>query len=133
MTDNKLLFPDESFAIRKVVFDVNREMGSGFVEAVYQECMERELTEKRIPFRSQVELKLQYKGEPLTQTYKPDIVCYEKIIIELKAVSKINAEHKAQLLNYLKATDLKLGLLVNFGSHPQAQIVRIVNTASPRV
>ena len=133
MTDNKLLFPDESFAIRKVVFDVNREMGSGFVEAVYQECMERELTEKRIPFRSQVELNLQYKGEPLTQTYKPDIVCYEKIIVELKAVSKINAEHKAQLLNYLKATDLKLGLLVNFGSHPQAQIVRIANTASPRV
>ena len=133
MTDNKLLFPDESFAIRKVVFDVNREMGSGFVEAVYQECMERELTEKRIPFRSQVELKLQYKGEPLTQTYRPDIVCYEKIIVELKAVSKINAEHKAQLLNYLKATDLKLGLLVNFGSHPRAQIVRIANTASPRV
>ena len=133
MTDNKLLFPDESFAIRKVVFDVNREMGSGFVEAVYQECMERELTEKRIPFRSQVELNLQYKGEPLTQTYRPDIVCYEKIIVELKAVSKINAEHKAQLLNYLKATDLKLGLLVNFGSHPRAQIVRIANTASPRV
>ena len=133
MTDNKLLFPDESFAIRKVVFDVNREMGSGFVEAVYQECMERELTEKRIPFRSQVELNLQYKGEPLTQTYKPDIICYEKIIVELKAVSKINAEHKAQLLNYLKATDLKLGLLVNFGSHPRAQIVRIANTASPRV
>ena len=78
MTDNKLLFPDESFAIRKVVFDVNREMGSGFVEAVYQECMERELTKKRIPFRSQVELNLQYKGEPLTQTLSPILSAMKK-------------------------------------------------------
>ena len=82
---------------------------------------------------SQVKLNLQYKGEPLKQTYMPDIICYEKIIVELKAVSKITDEHKAQLLNYLKATDLKLGLLVNFGSHPQAQIVRIANTAPPPV
>jgi GxxExxY protein len=77
---------------------------------------------------AQAELVLSYKGEQLTQTYKPDFICYGKIIVELKAVKEIAAEHKAQLLNYLKATGLELGLLVNFGAYPKVEIVRIANS-----
>ena len=122
----KLIFEEEAFAIRGAVFDVYREMGAGFLEAVYQECLEREMSIRAIPFTSQKELGLIYKGEELKQIYKPDIICYEKIIVELKAVKEIAPEHKAQLFNYLKATGLKLGFLVNFGSHPKATIERIV-------
>jgi GxxExxY protein len=101
-------------------------MGCGFLEAVYQECMERELAKQGIHFEAQKELSLLYKGEPLKQTYKPDLVCYGKIIVELKAVKTVAPEHQAQLLNYLKATVIHVGLLVNFGSYPQATIERLV-------
>ena len=119
-----LLFEEETFAIRGAVFDVYREMGCGFLPAVYQECLEKELKDKRIPFVSQPELTLNYKSQRLEQTYKPDLICYDQIILELKAVKDISPEHKAQVINYLKATNLKLGLLINFGSHPKAQIER---------
>lgn len=127
-TKNGLLFKDECYVIQGAVFDVYREMGCGFLEAVYQECMEKELGERQVPFEAQKELELSYRGEPLTQSYKSDFICYEKIIVELKAVKEIAPEHKAQLLNYLKATGLQLGLLVNFGSYPKAEIIRIANT-----
>jgi GxxExxY protein len=120
------LFEKESYAIRGAVFDVYREMGCGFLEAVYQECMEKELRLKGIPFAAQQETKLIYKGETLEQIYKPDLICYGSIIVELKAVKEICGEHRAQLHNYLKATGLKLGLLVNFGHYPKAIIERIV-------
>ena len=123
---NQLLFEEETFAIRGAVFEVYREMGSGFLELVYQECLEKELASRSIPFVSQPELMLNYKGEPLKQTYRPDIICYEQIIIELKAVKSIAPEHKAQVLNYLKVTNLRLGLLVNFGSYPKAEIERMI-------
>lgn len=103
-------------------------MGCGFLEAVYQECLEKEFAKRAVPFQSQVELQLNYKDEPLKQAYKPDFICYEKIIIEIKAVKELGAVHKAQLLNYLKVTGLELGLLVNFGSYPKTEIIRIVNT-----
>jgi len=119
-----LLFEEETFAIRGAVFEVYREMGCGFLETVYQECLEKELKDKRIPFVSQPELTLNYKSQRLEQTYKPDLICYDQIILELKAVKDISPEHKAQVINYLKATNLKLGLLINFGSHPKAQIER---------
>ncbi|MDT8376076.1 MAG: GxxExxY protein [Mariprofundaceae bacterium] len=122
----ELLFEEESFAIRGAVFEVYREMGGGFLESVYQECLEKELTAKGIPFVSQPELALTYKGESLRQTYRPDLICYDQIIVELKAVKELAPEHKAQVINYLNATRLKLGLLVNFGSHPKAQIERFV-------
>jgi len=121
-----LMFEKETYAIRGAVFDVYREMGCGFLEAVYQECMEKELSSKNIPFVSQPELKLNYKGSPLFQTYKPDLICYNQIILELKAVKDVAPGHKAQLINYLKATNLKLGLLINFGGHPKVQIERFV-------
>ncbi|TLS66182.1 GxxExxY protein [Mariprofundus erugo] len=121
-----LLFEQESFAIRGAAFEVYREMGSGFLELVYQECLEKELSLRGIPFVSQPKLGIYYKDEPLHQLYQPDLVCYEQVIVELKAVKSIAPEHRAQVLNYLKATNLKLGLLVNFGSHPKAQIERLI-------
>ncbi|MDF1581759.1 MAG: GxxExxY protein [Methyloprofundus sp.] len=125
---NELLFKEECYEIQGAIFDVYKEMGCGFLEAVYQECLEKELTKRNIPFRPQVELQLTYKGEQLNQIYKPDLICHDKIIVEIKAVKELASEHKAQLLNYLKATGLELGLLVNFGSYPKTQIIRIANT-----
>ncbi|WP_051309745.1 GxxExxY protein [Desulfogranum japonicum] len=121
----KILFKQECYAIQGAVFDVYREMDCGFLEVVYQECLERELQTRGIPFVAQPDLKLSYKGEPLKQTYKPDFVCFGKIILELKAVKAIAPEHKAQVINYLKATGIKLGLLVNFGTYPKASITRL--------
>jgi len=100
--------------------------GCGFLEPVYQECLEKELGEREIPFVAQKELILIYKGEPLKQTYKPDLICYEKIVVELKSVKEVADEHKAQVFNYLKAAGLRLGLLVNFGHYPNVQIERII-------
>jgi GxxExxY protein len=121
-----LKFADESYRIRGAVFEVYREMGCGYLEAVYQECLEREFVRQGIPFAAQRELLLQYKGETLVQTYKPDFICYDRIIVELKAVKELANEHRAQVHNYLKATGLELGLLVNFGHFPKAEIERIV-------
>jgi GxxExxY protein len=122
----ELLLKDESYAIRGVVFEVHGEMGSGFLEAVYQECMEKELAKQGIPFEAQKDLSLLYKGQPLEQVYKPDLICYGKIILELKAVKTVTQKHRAQVINYLKATNLNLGLLINFGTYPKATIQRLV-------
>ena len=121
-----ILFEDESYAIQGAIFEVYREMGCGFLEPVYQECLERELRLRNIPFTAQTELKLNYKGQPLQQTYKPDFICYGLIIVELKAVREIAPEHKAQVINYLRATRMKLGILVNFGAYPKATALRLV-------
>lgn len=124
--DIGLVFEKESYAIRGAVFEVYREMGNGFLEAVYQECMEIELRNREIPFISQKEIQLAYKGEKLKNTYIPDLICFDKIIVELKVVKEIRDEHKAQVINYLKVTNFKLGLLINFGSSPKVQIERLV-------
>lgn len=123
--DDKIIYKEESYLIQGAIFEVYREMGCGFLEAVYQECLEKELTLRGIPFVAQPVLQLYYKGEILNKTYIADIVCFGKIIVELKAVKEIAPEHKAQLINYLKTTDMKLGLLVNFGSYPKASITRL--------
>ncbi len=125
-TRKDLLYKEETYIIRGAIFEVYREMGCGFLEPVYQECLEKELRAQNIPFISQQELKLIYKGEELEQTYKPDFICFEKIIVELKAVKELADEHRAQLHNYLKATGLRLGLLVNFGHYPKVTIERII-------
>ena len=130
--NKKILFKDECYQIQGAVYEVYREMGCGFLEAVYQECLEREFKRQDIPFKAQVDLELKYKNEPLKQTYRPDFICYDKIIIELKAVKEIAPEHKAQLLNYLHATGLDLGLLINFGYYPKAEIMRMANTGFQR-
>ena len=121
-----LLYREESYLIRGAIYEVYREMGAGFLEAVYQECLEREMRIKQIPFVSQPTLRLFYKKEQLIATYRPDLICYDKIIIELKAVSEITDAHRAQLHNYLKATGFRLGFIVNFGHHPKAVIERII-------
>ncbi|MGI6098213.1 MAG: GxxExxY protein [Lentisphaerae bacterium] len=123
-----LLYKNECYAIQGAIFEVYREMGCGFLEAVYQECLEKEFGAQNIPFEAQKELVVSYKGEPLSQTYKADFICYGQIVIEIKALKEIAKEHKAQLLNYLKITGLKLGLLVNFGSYPKVEIVRMANS-----
>jgi len=121
-----LKYKDESFRVRGAVYEVYREMGCGFLEAVYQECMERELTQQEIPFMAQTDLHLEYKGDRLDQVYRPDFICFGKIIVEIKAVKELCNEHRAQVHNYLKATGFELGLLVNFGHYPKAEIERIV-------
>lgn len=126
MTEDKLLFREECYAIQGAIFEVYREMGPGFLEPVYQECLSRELVLSRIPFVAEPKLTLTYKGQQLSHTYEPDFVCHEKVIVELKAVREIAPEHQAQLLNYLKATGLRVGLLVNFSAHPKVAIQRFV-------
>ena len=96
---------------------VHNELGSGFLEAVYQEAFEKELNFEEIPYKREVTLPIYYKGELLQKNYKADFICYNKIIVELKAISAILSEHKAQVLNYLKATNMMLGIIINFGGN----------------
>ena len=121
-----IIYKDESFALQGAIFEVYKEMGAGFLESVYQECLEIELSQRNIPFQSQKELDLFYKKHHLKQKYIPDFICYGKIIVEIKAIKEFTPEHEAQLLNYLKATKNKLGLLVNFSSFHKATVKRMV-------
>jgi len=96
---NDFLYKDESYLIRGACFEVYKEKGNGFLESVYQECLEKELARQDIPFEAQVPLNLFYKGDPLKQGYMPDFICFGKIIVEIKAVKKLADEHRAQLIN----------------------------------
>jgi len=120
-----LLYPDESYKIVGACFEVYNSMGCGFLESVYQECLTIEFEHEKVPFTAQPLLQLSYRSRSLQQTYKPDFVCYEKIIVEIKAVSHLVDEHRAQLLNYLHATRFQLGILVNFGHYPKLGYERI--------
>lgn len=122
--NGQLLYGDEVYAIQGAIFDVYREMGNMWQEEVYQQSLEKELAMRGIPFESKRELPIFYKGERLNKTYVPDVFCYDKIILELKAVSALADEHRRQLLNYLRITECKLGLLVNFGAYPKVAIER---------
>lgn len=122
----EIVYKDESYAIMGACFEVYKEKGSGFLEAVYQECLEIEFAQRKIPFASQRELELTYKGQKLRQVYRPDFICFDLIIVEIKAVSTLANEHRAQLHNYLKATGMNLGLLINFGHHPKLEYERVV-------
>jgi GxxExxY protein len=101
-------------------------MGAGFLEAVYQEGLEVEFAGRGVPFETRRPLGLTYRGQRLRQTYVADFVCYDRIIVELKAVRVIAPEHRAQTVNYLRMTDMKLGLLINFGSTPRVEIERFI-------
>lgn len=124
----KIVYPTESYKIMGACFKVYKELGPGFLEAVYQECLEIEFTKQDIPYCSKKELKLFYCGEELKKTYCPDFICYEKIILEIKAVSQLTDDHRAQTFNYLKATKFDLAILVNFGSHPKLEYERYAQT-----
>ena len=114
---SEIIYKDESYRIMGACFEVYNEKGCGFTEPVYQECLEIELGMQAIPFEPQAHLPLAYKGHPLRQRFQPDFICFGKIIVEIKAVSALVDEHRAQVLNYLNATGYKLALLVNFGHH----------------
>jgi len=120
-----IIYPELSYQIMGACFEVYKEKGCGFLEAVYQECLELEFADQGIPFVAQQKLALTYKGRPLRQTYEPDFVCAGQIIVEIKAVSALTDEHRAQVHNYLRATGHRLGLLVNFGHYPKVESERI--------
>jgi len=121
-----LLFAEESYRIIGACFEVYNEMGPGFTEAVYQECLELELAERGIPFVAQSQLRLSFKGQQLRQVFVPDFFCFDKIIVEIKAASELCGDNRAQVHNYLKATGQRLGLLVNFGHQPGLEYERII-------
>jgi GxxExxY protein len=123
---SEIIYKEESYQIVGACFEVYKEKGCGFLESVYQECLEIELMLQGISFEAQKPLALTYKGRPLRQRYVADLICGGKIIVELKAVSELVNEHRAQVLNYLHATGCRLGLLINFGHHPKLQYERIV-------
>ena len=122
----EIVYKEESYAIMGACFEVYKEKGSGFLEAVYQECLEIEFGLQNIPAVPQPRLELSYKGRPLKQRYVPDFICHGRIVLELKAVTVLNDEHRAQVQNQLRATGHRLGLLVNFGHYPQIEYERIV-------
>jgi GxxExxY protein len=121
-----LLLKHEVYAVVGAAIEVHRELGPGFLEAVYQEALERELTTRDVPFKSQWHLTIAYKGEPLTKLYVADLVCFDQIIVELKAVDRLSGVDAAQLLNYLKATRLRVGILINFRSPSRLEWKRLV-------
>jgi GxxExxY protein len=126
MESGALLFEEETFQIRSAVFEVSRVLGTGFLEAVYQEALALEFGAQGIPFIASPARAISYEDRLLSQTYRRDFVCFEQIIVELKASREIAPEHRAQTLNHLKATGLRVGLLVNFGCAPKARIERLV-------
>jgi len=107
---------ERTYKIIGAALEVHKELGSGFLEQVYQEALEQEFLLQKIPYKSQPEVQIYFKGNPLKKTYQPDFICYEKIIVEIKALSQISGTEEAQILNYLKATKLSPGLLINFGA-----------------
>jgi GxxExxY protein len=121
-----IVYAEECYQFIGACFEVYKDKGSGFLEAVFQECLELELGFQGIPFIAQAPLFLTYKGHALKQKYVADFLCYNKIVIEIKAVEKLTDDHRAQLLNYLHATGHRLGLLINFGHQPNLEWERIV-------
>jgi GxxExxY protein len=123
---------EETYRLIGACFEVYNEKGCGFTEPIYQECLEIELRIQDIPFESQRELSLTYKGHPLIKSLVPDFFCFDQVIMEIKAVSALTDEHRAQVLNYLSAADLEVGLLVNFGHYPKLEYERIINHRKKR-
>ncbi len=112
---NNVIYPQESYNIIGAAMKVHSELGPGFTEKVYQDALEIELRERSIPFRREVELHASYKNNILNSTFIPDFICYDKIIVELKAVTELNDIHRSQAMNYAKVAGMQLTLLINFG------------------
>jgi GxxExxY protein len=122
----ELIFKEEVFAIVGAAIEVHKELGPGFLEPVYHEAMILELPRQKVPFQSEVELSICYKQQPLEQKYRADFVCFDQIIVELKALQHLSGKEEAQVLNYLKATGLRVGVLINFGSQGKLEWKRLV-------
>ncbi len=125
---DELLFREETYRIMGACMAVHKDKGNGFAEPVYQDALEIEFELNGLTFDSQRNYQIHYRGRPLKHTYTPDLLCFDRIIVELKAAKALTDEHRAQLMNYLKVTGLQLGLLVNFGSYPRLEWERIVLT-----
>ena len=110
-----LLQEDETYKIIGAAMAVHSELGQGFLEAIYQEAMAIEFQKMDIPFEKEKLLNVYYKGKKLKKHYSADFLCYDSIIVELKALKDLSGDHQSQLLNYLKATENEVGLLINFG------------------
>ena len=117
---------NESYSITGAAMQVYNTLGAGFLEAVYQEPLAIELTKRGIPYEREKDLKIYYDGQELKQTYRADFVCYDNIIVEIKAVASLNDSHRSQVFNYLKACGFKLGLLINFGHSDKLEYERKV-------
>ena len=126
-----LLYKDEVYTIVGAAMDVYNDLGPGFLENVYQEAMEIEVVTRKIPSRAFQEIYIKYKGRPLRKFYVADLICYDKIIVEIKAMDKLTLREEGQLLNYLKATGMKVGVLINFGHFPTLEWKRLVFTKEP--
>ena len=124
--DEKLIYEEETYAIRGAIFEVYRILGDGYLEEVYQNALEEELKLRNVPFAAKKKLHIMYKGHDCG-LYEPDLICFDKIIVELKAVENLHPKHSAQLMNYLRATGHKLGLLVNFSAYPKVDIRRVAS------
>ena len=126
MDVGKIIYREESYQIVGACFEVYTEKGNGFLESVYQECLRKEFKLRGLDYKEKPKLRISYKSELLDQYYEPDFLCHGKIILEIKAVKQLSDEHRAQIINYLKATVLRLGLLVNFGHYPKVEHERFV-------
>ena len=124
--DEKIIFKEESYKIIGICMNIHSTLGNGFLEAVYSELLEKEFVKNNIPYQREVKLDLFFNGEKLDKKYKADFICFDNIILEIKAVSFIHENFTKQTLNYLKATDKKLGLLINFGEK-SLKYKRIIN------
>ncbi len=111
-----LIYKKEAFEIIGAAMEVHRVLGCGFLEAVYHEALAIEFNKRKIPFEQEKIINIYYNNQILKKYYVADFVCYNKIIVEIKALSELTSDHQSQIINYLKATKLKLGLLINFGS-----------------
>lgn len=124
--NEKIIFKEESYKIIGICMNIHSTLGNGFLEAVYSEVLEKEFVKNNIPYQREVKLDLFFNGEKLDKKYKADFICFDNIILEIKAVSFIHENFTKQILNYLKATDKKLGLLINFGEK-SLKYKRIIN------
>ena len=113
---NEFYYKEETYRIIGAALEVHKELGPGFLEAVYQEAFELELINQNIPYEREKILTIYYKNQKLNKEYSADFFCFDKIIVELKALSSMNSDHESQLLNYLTSTKTRVGLLINFGS-----------------
>ena len=123
-----IVYKKESYNIVGACFEVYKRKRFGFTEAIYQECLAIEFDLRSLPFVEQPRIQLDYKGKILRQYFRPDFVCYETVIVEIKATSDLVESNKSQVLNYLNATGFELALLVNFGHYPMIEYIRIANT-----
>ena len=121
-----LIYEKESYKIIGAAQEVHRELGSGFLEKVYQDALEIEFRRKDISYQRETKLEIDYKGEILSSKYQADFICYDKIIVELKALSELAGVHSSQVINYLKVTKFKLAILLNFGEK-SLRTKRLVN------